>query len=761
MKGRSISRKIITTSTMGVAAMAILIVGVLVFQQREIRDLSHATQQEIIAQLLELTKGETAKVARGVYLMCQAVQEATEKKVSCDLKVARGILNQTGEVSFADETVEWDAVNQFTQKTEKVVLKKMMVGGTWLGKNSDSTIPSPVVDPTKALVGGTCTIFQRMNPAGDMLRVCTNVKKADGRRAIGTFIPAIGTKNDPKMPNPVIEAVLKGRTFTGRAFVVNAWYITSYEPIADKDGAVVGVLYVGVKQENVESLRKGILKTVVGKTGYVYVLGAEGDQQGTYIISKDGKRDGENIIDARDSQGNYFIREIIEKALAMKSKAGDDEIPIDYQRYPWINKEFGETEPRMKVAAITYFQPWDWVIGAGAYEEDYQDAHFRVRHALGKIDTAVGSMIFWTIFFAALLTVVFFVLSFFIAKSISAPLHLAGNVMKDIAEGEGNLKARLGIHGEDEVGGLAKYFNLFVEKLGDIIREVSSNSEQLNHSAGNFSDLAQRVSQSATETSQQSHSVASSSEEMSSSMSVIASSMEQISTNANIVAASVEEMTSTINEISTNSEKARSISSDAVTQAGTASKRVQALGQAAQEIGKVTETINEISEQTNLLALNATIEAARAGEAGKGFAVVANEIKELARQTAGATQEIKARIHGIQDSTSGTVGDIEKISTVIHQINEIVAMIAASIEEQSVTTKEIAGNIAQSSSGIQEVNQNISQILNASANIAEEISGVSRRSGEMADNSMVLNSGAEELRDLAEKLKSLVQRFKV
>ncbi|MFZ5569946.1 MAG: methyl-accepting chemotaxis protein [Thermodesulfobacteriota bacterium] len=761
MKGGSIRKKITSASTMGVAAMALLMVGVLLLQQREIRGLSRSTQENIGNELLELTKSETAKVARGVYLMCQAIQEATEQKVVSDLKVAREILNRTGEVSFSDETVAWEAVNQFTQKTEKIVLRKMMVGDTWLGQNTDPAVPSPVVDKTKSLVGGTCTIFQRMNPVGDMLRVCTNVKKTDGRRAIGTFIPAIGTKNDPTLPNPVVQTVLQGKTFTGRAFVVDDWYITSYEPIKDKDDAVVGVLYVGVKQGNVDCLKKGIQKTVVGKTGYVYVLGAEGEQKGVYILSKDGKRDGENILDSRDSEGNYFIRDIINKALAMKPATGEEEIPIDYQRYPWINKEAGENQARMKIAAIAYFRPWDWVIGAGVYEDDYQDVHFRIQHALGKIDAAIVSMILWTVFSAALLTTIFFFVSLFMARSISAPLNQAGNVLKDIAEGEGNLKARLGIHSDDEVGGLARYFNLFVEKLAGIIRDVSTNSEQLNRSAARFSDLAQSMSRSAAETSQQSNAVASSSEEMSSSMSAIASSMEQISTNANIVASSVEEMTSTINEISANSEKARFISGEAVTQAGTASKRVQALGQAAQEIGKVTEAINEISEQTNLLALNATIEAARAGEAGKGFAVVANEIKELARQTAGATQEIKARIHGIQDSTSGTVGDIENISAVINQINEIVAMIAASIEEQSVTTREIAGNIAQSSAGIQEVNQNISQILNASANIAGEITGVSRQAHEMADNSRMLNGGAEELRNLSEKLKALVERFKI
>lgn len=759
MGARSIKARIITISTTGVVAMSILIIGVLVFQHNVIKKESDKSQDQISTQLLDLTKGETAKVARGVYLMCRALQEATEKKVRYDLSVAREVLNRAGAVSFLNDTVEWNAINQFSKNTQTVKLKKMAVGDTWLGKNKNPLVSSPVVDKIKALVGGTCTIFQRMNEAGDMLRVSTNVEKKDGTRAIGTFIPSMGTKDDPNKANPVIATVLKGNTFNGRAFVVNAWYITAYEPIFDNRGKVVGVLYVGVKQENVKSLRKGILDTVVGKTGYVYVLGAKGDQKGKYLISKDGKRDGEDILNAKDSDGTFFIQEIINKALAMKTNS--DQIPIDYQRYPWINKAAGETTPRMKIAAITYFEPWDWVIGAGAYEDDYQEAHMRAKESLKNIDSAVGSMIYYTILCAAVLTIVFVAFSIFVANSIVSPLAKTTLLLKDIAEGEGDLKARLDVRSNDEVGHLAKNFNIFVEKIAGIITDVSKNSEKLNLSSNSFSGISKTMSEAANETYEKSNSVAKASGEMSDSIDTIASSMEQISTNAGVVAAAVEEMNATINEISENSERARGISEDAVSQASMASSRVRDLGQAAQEIGNVTETITEISEQTNLLALNATIEAARAGDAGKGFAVVANEIKELAKQTAEATQEIKEKIYSIQNSTTSTVDDIDRISTVIDQINEIVSMTAASIEEQSVTTKEIAGNIAQSSSGIQEVNENTAQISAVSKNIADEILEANHKASEMANSSAQLNNGAEDLRALSEQLKGLVARFKV
>jgi methyl-accepting chemotaxis protein len=192
-----------------------------------------------------------------------------------------------------------------------------------------------------------------------------------------------------------------------------------------------------------------------------------------------------------------------------------------------------------------------------------------------------------------------------------------------------------------------------------------------------------------------------------------------------------------------------------------ATRKVNELGQAARDIGKVTETISAISAQTNLLALNATIEAARAGAAGKGFSVVANEIKELALQTAAATEDIKTRIEGIQSSTSMTVTDIEKISQVIQEVNEIVATIAAAIEEQSVVTRDIASNVAQAAQGVQEVNQHVSQTSQVANSVAQEIVGVNQASGEISSSSSQVLISSEELSQLAEQLRSLTAQFKI
>jgi hypothetical protein len=343
---------------MGVGSILVTVLALVVVGSYEINVFNAQAKEEVN----HLIDDDLDHITEGVYNLIKAQDEAVQQKVSYDLNVARFILNNWGKVQLSDEQVTWSAVNQYTKKEYQIELPKMLVGGTWLGQNTDSGVETPVVDQVQELVGGTATIFQRMNEQGDILRVATNVKKQDGARAIGTYIPAV---NPDGTPNPVVSTVMRGETYHGIAYVVNAWYVTAYEPIYDEAGLIIGVLYVGVKQENVESLRQAILRTRVGDSGYVYILGGKGDDQGHYIISKDGKRDGEDIWRAQDAEGRYYIQSIVQKAVALQ--------PGEFatERYPWQNA--GEPEPRWKVARIAYYEPWDWVIGAGAYEDDYQD----------------------------------------------------------------------------------------------------------------------------------------------------------------------------------------------------------------------------------------------------------------------------------------------------------------------------------------------------------------------------------------------------
>lgn len=333
--------------------------------------------------------------------------------------------------------------------------------------------------------------------------------------------------------------------------------------------------------------------------------------------------------------------------------------------------------------------------------------------------------------------------------------------LRDIAEGEGDLTSRLNDKYNDEIGELRKWFNIFVEKIQLIIIDVKKSSGELNTASGGLAKLSDKMQVNANNTSEMACNVSDSSNEMSKNMNSVAAAMEETSININMVATASEEMSVTINQISEDTEYALKITASAVEQTSSASKQVDELGIAAKGIEKVLETISEISEQVNLLALNATIEAARAGEAGKGFAVVANEIKDLARQTALATGEIRGKIEGIQDTTQGTVSQIERIAKVVDEVNNIVSRITTSIEEQSSATREIAMNISQASDGVTEVNRNVAQSNSSVGNIAHEIVEVTDAASQITENSLMVSQNAEKLALLSRQLTAMVGRFKV
>ena len=351
------------------------------------------------------------------------------------------------------------------------------------------------------------------------------------------------------------------------------------------------------------------------------------------------------------------------------------------------------------------------------------------------------------------------VLGLLISRSITQPVNRVVTFTEAIAKG--NLTQQLDIRQKDEIGAMTVSLNTMVAQLRAMIGEIINGVGQLTASSKDLDKTSQELASAATATSQNSGTVAVAAEEMSANVQTVASAMEQSAAGVNMVASSSEEMTATVNEIARNAEKARAISEGAVSQSESTTIRMAELTESAKRISRVTETITEISEQTNLLALNATIEAARAGDAGKGFAVVANEIKELARQTASATVDIKRQIEEMQATTTTTVEDIRDIAKVIVDINSIIAGIAAAVEEQSTASTEISTSIAQASQGIAEVNENVAQTAVVVEDITRSINGINQQSSQVSRASDQVKQSVTSLAHLAGQLDSLVSRFAV
>jgi methyl-accepting chemotaxis protein len=348
-------------------------------------------------------------------------------------------------------------------------------------------------------------------------------------------------------------------------------------------------------------------------------------------------------------------------------------------------------------------------------------------------------------------------LAYAISRGISIPIIRSVIFAKKIAGGD--LTGKLNYNRTDEIGILTRALNDVVENLNAMFGDISDGVENLGTSSTTLTEISHELLTNAENTESKSNQVSAAAEEMSSNMHSISATMEESTSSMNIISDTTANMNKTIENISRKTGNARDISTRAVAQARNVTSKIDELNTASQDISKVTDTITEISEQTNLLALNATIESARAGEAGKGFAVVAGEIKALASQTAEATKEIGAKIAGVQELTTETRNEINEISTIINQINEIVEYVFRSVDEQSNTTREISENITQTSSGINEINIMMNQNSLVTSEITKDIADVNMASKGISRSSSRINTSADDLANLAEKLQALVSKF--
>jgi methyl-accepting chemotaxis protein len=505
----------------------------------------------------------------------------------------------------------------------------------------------------------------------------------------------------------------------------------------------------GIRDVTDEDERIAVIRNLVtgirfekDQSGYIFVY------QGTTnrIMPPNPALEGTDLKDLKDPNGLYLIRELSEVA----EKGGGF---VEYI----FDKPGKGNQP--KVSYSNMIPGTDLWIGTGIYIDNIAEAQAKVAADLES--AAARSLTIAMSFIGAGFAFLVLPLTIFLIRSIINPLKRMIGMLKDIAQGDGDLTARLKDTSGTETQELAEWFNKFVEQVHGIIREVAGNSKQVNQASTGLLALATNLRGASSDMTAKSTNVAAATEEMSSNMNSVASAMEEFSINIGTVATASEEMTATIAEISQNASKAKDITGHAVGKATEASRRVDELGHAAREIDKVTETITAISSQTNLLALNATIEAARAGEAGRGFAVVANEIKELAMQTARATEEIRGKIQGIQGATGITVSEIQQVSQVINEVDIIVGTIAAAVEEQSVTTRDIADNVGQASQGVQEVNENVSQAEAVTRDIAREVTAVSAASGDIAHSAEAVQASSESLSGLARDLNAMVGKFKI
>lgn len=338
--------------------------------------------------------------------------------------------------------------------------------------------------------------------------------------------------------------------------------------------------------------------------------------------------------------------------------------------------------------------------------------------------------------------------------------RLGGAVTFASAMARGDLTGSLPEGPDDEVGRLVRALNAMARSFCGVIGEISSGIQTVASASTELSAVAGSMSTGVIEMNSLAGNMTETAGNFSAGAQDVAASMQQAAANLHTVASATSELSETVGNIANSSERARTVSEDASRQAESVSRTMQELERAAQEIGQVTETISHISSQTNLLALNATIEAAHAGDAGRGFAVVASEIKELARQTTSAADDIQRRITAIQDSTGSAAADIGAITGIIAQMSEYTGTIAAAIEEQTAVTREVAANIAAANGGVNNTNSHMTDIAAGSETIADGIARVNSGLGDIGSAGRQVDASAAELSRLGEALRVSVSRFR-
>ncbi len=347
------------------------------------------------------------------------------------------------------------------------------------------------------------------------------------------------------------------------------------------------------------------------------------------------------------------------------------------------------------------------------------------------------------------------------SRTILTPLRETTLVLKDISEGEGDLTKRLDDSRKDEFGELALYFNAFASKIGHLIGSIADNVNTLDAAAGSLETVSSKLRDGASSTQIQSGTASAAAEEMSINMGTMSSTTDTMSQGIDSVAEDIEQIRNGLIGMAENTKAASEVAQTAAELSQSSNERIDKLHLAAVEIGKVIGVIQDIAEQTNLLALNATIEAARAGESGRGFAVVATEVKELAQQTASATEGIRKQIEGIQSSTRETVTSLGDIDDVIRNITALSGSIAESIDLQNKSIHTISDNISNVASQASMSNRGVSESAIASREITESIAAVNTAARDTAAGAEAVQSTGGEISRISAGIAEAVGHFKI